>query len=390
MRTFTTLALAVSFSVPCAAQTKHVYPNQATSAEGSSSVDSHRGGAPWWSNPSQVAGEQYFRSQLISDLPGTISGNITSIAYRRDGSAVIGRTLENFFLEIEATMSTSPNTAASASTTFAANVGNDVTQVIARKNIAIGAKEFKGTFPEPLDYRFILDVPFPYSGASGSLCFDVKHYQNDMAHPLRPHRLHVALDSMTGSKKGPTLRNGGRCASENYWEPPIEFTAELFVDDSMPGTPRLRYYGHRQYGQHHSRGFFIGSLARVTPGAAIPGGCGALEMDPTVQFLLAISDSDGIYGRVRWPSTPNTWLFDLPYDPTWAGAQWYAQEVNLDVHTRIMSGTNWMLTQVPVYLPPGSSFGLRTVWAEGPGSHTAAQGTLGAMGVGPVVEYTTQ
>lgn len=389
MRTITTLAVAAGLAVPCAAQTKHVYPNQATSAEGSSSVGSHRGGAPWWSNPSQVPGEQHFRSQLISDLPNTIQGNITEIAYRRDGSALQGRALEQFSFEIEATMSTSPNTAAGASTTFAANVGSDVTQVIARKLIIFGSNDFEGTFPEPFDYSLVLDQPFPYSGTSGSLCFDVKHYQNDMAHPLRPYPLYAELDAMIGSKDGAKLSNGGRCASTNSWEPPIEFDAELFVDDST-GSPRLRYYGHRQYGMHHSRGFFIGSLGRVSPGFQVPGGCGMVEMDYSQLFMFDISDSDGTYGRVRWPKTTSQYLFDLPYDPSWAGAQWYAQEINLDVHTRVMSATNWVLTQVPVYLPPGTTFGLRTVWAEGVNSHSVAQGALGTKGVGPVIEYTTQ
>lgn len=394
MRPFALLIACLGLTLPVVAQTKHVFPNQASGVEGYTSVRDHTGGAPWWSNPSQTPGEQNFRMQLIQDLPVTLSGDISSIAYRRDGAFLAGRATEQFFLEIEVWMSTSPNTAASASQSFAANVGADALRVIDRKTIAVGGKQYGGGFPETFDFSFALDRVFPYAPTQGSLCIDVIHYSNDMAHPLRPYPLYVEVDAFTVSKDSAKLRSGGRCASPNPYEPPIEFNAELFVDDST-GVPRLKYYGHRQYGQHHSRGFFMASLGRISPGFPTPaGGCGIFELNPALLFLWSIEHSDAIYGRVRWPQAnpmgPDPYLFDLPYDINWAGAQWYAQELNYDVHTQEYRSANWVLTQVPYYSGPGTEISQRVVWAEGASSHAATSGTVGAMGLGPVIEYTTQ
>lgn len=394
MRTLVTAFTCLLSSVSAVAQTTHVFPNQASGVEGYTSVRDHTGGAPWWANPSQTPGDQYFRMQLVQDLPATLSGNIAAIAYRRDGAFLAGRATEQFFLEIEMSMSTSPSTASTLSSNFASNIGADAVRVIDRKTLAIGGKQFGGGFPETFDFSFALDRVFPYAPTQGSLCIDVKHYSNDMAHPLRPYPLYLEADAFTASKDSAKLRSGGRCANPNEYEPPIEFNAELFVDDST-GSPRLRYYGHRQYGQHHSRGFFMASLARISPGFPTPGGgCGTFEMNPTTIFLWSIEHSDQIYGRVRWPQAnpmgPDPYLFDLPYDVTWAGAQWYAQELNYDVHTQEYRSANWVLTQVPYYLGSGVEIPQRVVWAEGPSSHAASSGTLGAMGLGPVIEYTTQ
>jgi len=134
------------------------------------------------------------------------------------------------------------------------------------------------------------------------------------------------------------------------------------------------------------------SLALLpSPGIPVPGfgagGCGYIQLDLGQQFLpIFISDSDD-YGRVRWPSVAQGgYLWQLPYNPTWGGFKFYAQELNYNVHTQAYAATNWVATQIPVYLG-NQNFPIRVVYADGPTSHTATMGTLGQVGVGPVIQY---
>ena len=390
MRTITVCASALLLSSVAVSQQTLVFPTQAATAEGDTSVADHTGGMPWWSNPSQAPNAQRFHMQLISDLPSTMQGSVSKLSYRRDGAVEAGWDTEQFNVELEVTMSTCPNRAANASPTFSANMGSDAVKVIAHKTVVFGAKLFVGSFPEPFQYSLVLDQAFPYDAGKGSLCMDVLHYSNDMMHPLRLTPLTIAGDAMTGSTESAKLPYGSRCFGDIPWVGPIELHTEMFVDESS-GSPIVKFYAWRQNGMHHSQGFLLVSpnLAAVPVPVPTPvrPGCGTVDVDLFTQTLFAIGSSNE-RGYVRWPNDPTQYLVELPWDPLWAGQKFYAQELNRNVHNNKYSTSNWVLTEVPVYLGPGVKMPLRVVQTDGPTSHTNPTGTVGPLGTGPVIQYT--
>jgi hypothetical protein len=390
MRTITVCASALLLSSVAVSQQTIVFPTQAVSAEGDAAVADHTGGLPWWSNPSQAPNAQNFHMQLISDLPSTVQGSISKLSYRRDGAFEAGWGLEQFSVELEVTMSTSPNRASTASPTFSANMGGDAVKVISRKNVVFGTRAFVGSFPEPFQYSLVLDQAFPYDASKGSLCMDVLHYGNDMMHPLRLTPLTVAADAMTGSTQSAKLEYGSRCFGDIPWVDTMKLHTEMFIDDSS-GSPIVKFFAWRQNGMHHSQGFliaspYLGPVPIPVPNLVVPG-CGTIDVDLAAQTLFAISSSNE-RGMVRWPTDPTQYLVEMPWDPQWAGQQFYTQELNRNVHTQKYSATNWVLTQVPVYLGPGVKMPLRVVHSDGATSHGNATGTVGPLGLGPVIEYT--
>ncbi len=376
-------------AVPCAAQPL-VFPTAAATAEGETSVGDHRGGAPWWANPDQTPGASEFRMQLISDLPSTFNGTISELRFRRDGAILPELTLQSFFSEIEVTLATSGNTAASASTTFANNLGADATLVLPRQPVLFGAQQFNATFPEPFGYRIRLATPFPYNAANGSLVMQVVHWKNDLMDPNRLTQATRDLDAMTNSTEAAWLSAGSRCFSPRRWSPAIELRPSLSVD---PSTNRLNFHATRHHAEHHSRGFLFGALDIVGFGQGFPvstlppsfNGCGTIDLDLTTQIFFGITGSNE-YGQARWPTAGGP-FWSVNYSPAFIGFKFWIQELNFDVHTQDYAVSAPVMVQTPTYVGTGQPFGLRTVWAEGAGSTTAVTGTTGTFGLGPVIEY---
>jgi len=91
-----------------------------------------------------------FRYQQVHDSISPQMQVINSIRIRRDGAS---RFDWNWYLvEMEISASTSPSSAAGASATFAANIGQDVVTLMARTTVFFPGGNATGSFPEPFDY----------------------------------------------------------------------------------------------------------------------------------------------------------------------------------------------------------------------------------------------
>ncbi len=358
-----------------------VFPSQAAATEGAIAAEHFGKGAPW-TDPSTTSATTEFKMQLISDLPASFNGTISDLWFRRDGNLLPGFDLLQFTVEMEVTMSTGLNSAATASATFASNAGANAVVVLPRRFVIFGGNTFDGALPEDFKYRLRLLTPFNYNAAQGSLCIEFKHFQNGLGVLGVP----LAIDAVDGSSVGGSLSLGGRCFWSNTYLPPVELHAEQSVANGM-----LQFHAWRQHGQHHSRGYLLGSLGHVGFGLGVPtsllqaGSCGTIDVNLAQQFFFAFGVSND-YGQVRWPTTPGTYLWNLPYNPTWVGFKFWVQELSFSQHGNGYWASNAVLTQIPSYFNGGPP-GLRVVHASGAGSHSAATGTVEPLGVGPVVRY---
>jgi len=117
----------------------------------------------------ELRNQTVYNSSLFSSLSGPIS--ITGINYRLDAplDATFNQTIPDFQLR----MSTTSRAAGNLSTTFADNVGPDVTLVrsgVLVNNHTAGA----GPGPRPFNVSVSLQTPFVYDPTAGSLLLDYR------------------------------------------------------------------------------------------------------------------------------------------------------------------------------------------------------------------------
>ncbi|MCA8972153.1 MAG: hypothetical protein KDC95_20365 [Planctomycetes bacterium] len=371
------------------AQRKVVFPAQAATAEGTLAASDATLGAPWATNSSVNVADHAFRYMLVSDLPAAASGTITHLAFRRDGIVNAGERTQAFQVELRMSLSHAKLTSGALTTTFADAIGNDAVEVLKRQTLIFGTRDFAGSFPETFNFVIPLDKPFVYSAAKGSLCYDLEHYTNTLYNQMHGHGFSVHVDAIQSTRDTATLSNASRCFSPNPWKPAITYTQhlELMVHNNMD---MLSFWAERDNAMHHSQGLLVLSTGLATKG--IDFDCGTFWIDETRAFHYSVEVSDDL-GYVSWPahaSHHGATLFMVPFNAAFIGVKIYGQEANWDVHNLKLSATNWMASQVPTWLGTGVEFGMRGLYATGAGSHTAATGTLGAAGTGPVIEYTIQ
>lgn len=114
------------------------------------------------------------RFQQICGLSGdpTAIGQINQVAFRRDNDTVVASgDYVAFSPDFTLTVSTSPRTTLTMSRTFAANIGNDATQVhTGVLNFPAQPKMPPG--PTPFAYSVPFSAPFPYASPNGDILLD--------------------------------------------------------------------------------------------------------------------------------------------------------------------------------------------------------------------------
>ncbi len=390
MRLLTLSCSAIAFlTLPALSQRTVVFPAEAATSEGSLAASDATLGAPWATNSSTNVADHAFRYVLVSDLPASMSGTITSLAFRRDGVVAAGDRTQAFQVELRLALSHAKLKSSAMTTRFADAVGNDAIEVLPRKRIIFGTRDFAGTFPESFNFVLPLDKPFVYDANKGSLCYDLQHFTNTLYDQMHGHGFSVHVDAITSTKESASLANASRCFSMNPWKPAITYTQHLehVVHNNMD---MLRFWAERQNAMHHSRGLLVLSTGLTNKGLAFD--CGTFVIDETRAFHYSVETSDD-QGNITWPAHAGHHggaLFMVPFSPMLMGIKIYGQEANWDVHGLRLSATNWMVSQVPTYLGANKNFGLRGLYAAGAAAHTATDGTLGAVGAGPVIAYTIQ
>jgi len=158
-------------------------------------------------------GRQSARVQTLhDDIPA--GSLITAHAYRRDAIGVRGQ-VAGFQSDLEVTLSMAPHAAASASATFASNVGASPVVVLPRTTVAFPSTARPNLDPAPT-FELVIPyaVPFVVPATGGTLCVDVKVYGNqtqtgsnqDLSIYLDAHR-HYA----DGRARQPGYRFGQGC-----------------------------------------------------------------------------------------------------------------------------------------------------------------------------------
>ena len=193
-------AMLLAALAPATAQSQAVSPADRTSLEGSSFT-------------SFPLGRPNGRFQFLhQDLPAgmTIHGH----AFRRDATQLRG-VVDGFAAELEVTLSMSPRTPATASSTFADNVGPNPTVVLPRTTLVFPATTRPALDPAPtFDLVIPYALPFVLPQTGGTLCVDTVMHANVSTAGV-DRSLSVYLDSheiSTTANEQPGFRSGGGCA----------------------------------------------------------------------------------------------------------------------------------------------------------------------------------
>ena len=116
--------------------------------------------------------------QLHADL-GTTARTFVAHAYRRDAAEVKGM-VGAFASEISVVLAISPKTPATASTTFADNLGTQSQVVLPRTKLNFPSTDRPAIDPYPaFTFGIPYQVPFAYPAGGGTLCIDVTVHGND-------------------------------------------------------------------------------------------------------------------------------------------------------------------------------------------------------------------
>lgn len=144
---------------------------------------------------------------LHDDVPGGTV--IAAHAYRRDAIGVRG-IVPGVACDLQVTLSMSPNTADSASGTFADNVGSNPVVVLPRQVVTFPSTDRPSLDPSPL-FELVIPyaVPFVVPPQGGTLCVDVEVFSNQT--PNGPDQnISLYLDAQQQFADGRAVQPGFR------------------------------------------------------------------------------------------------------------------------------------------------------------------------------------
>lgn len=158
---------------------------------------------------------------LHADVPpGLVIGGH---GYRRDAAGVRG-TVDAFAVELQVTLSVSPNLPTRASTTFANNVGSNPVVVLPRQWVAFPATNRPALDPAPnFELAIPYVTPFQMPSTGGTLCVDIEVWGNQSAAGSN-RNLSIYLDShdlySDGRAEQPGFRFGSGCPAPGQTNQP--------------------------------------------------------------------------------------------------------------------------------------------------------------------------
>lgn len=172
--------------------------------------------------------------QLHADLPGgmIISGH----AYRRDAEQLRG-VVDGFASDLAVTLSMSPLTPATASTTFANNVGASPVAVLPRTVLGFPSTDRPALDPSPnFDLVIPYQLPFVLPPSGGTLCVDTTVFGNSTS-AGNDRNFSVYLDAHEGRTDGraeqPGFRYGQGCAAPGRTTLPFATTTLWHLGTAM-------------------------------------------------------------------------------------------------------------------------------------------------------------
>ncbi len=241
---------------------------------------------------------------LHADLPGgmTLNGQ----AFRRDATELRGQ-VDGFSVEMEITASLSPNTPATASATFAQNIGPAPVVVLPRTVVS-----FPATLRPQLDPAPTFELVIPYAQAfvvppaGGTVCIDITVFGNTSPAGL-DRALSLYLDAhevSTSAASQPGYRMGGGCAPTNATTP-----ATALMDLTHNGSGLLLDVRARDGVRDNGAGRAFSYLAVGQSRSASPWpynpAC-VLQTSTEQWYVLGPNDGFGdCSAQVAWPLVPD-------------------------------------------------------------------------------------
>jgi hypothetical protein len=151
---------------------------------------------------------------LHADLPPGMV--VHGHAFRRDAGQVRGL-VDGFAADLQVTLSVSANTPATASSTFANNVGTGATVVLPRTVVVFPSTDRPALDPSPtFDLVVPYQLPFVLPAQPATLCVDTVMFGNSSAAGV-DRNLSIYLDAhelqTNGTQEQPGFRMGSGCAA---------------------------------------------------------------------------------------------------------------------------------------------------------------------------------
>ena len=346
------LAVAVLGAGVCAQTTvSYISPFGCQSNDGNSGNT-----IPWWGG-SATYQQVHDAGDLAWVFPLPV-GIIRGISFRADNTyTLVGRTLD-----AQVTMGITPVTAASASTTFASNLGPQPMVTLPYTSVNLPPVS-SVSVPNPQGWFIPFTVPFIYIPQNGNLCWELRT-KNSTTNAVS------YCDATSGSAPvapsfGPLL--GAGCTATGQTQPATIGLRSMVLASGS-------FVNRLDYARASSAAAMV--IGATRQNLVLPGMCAGLETVPLVS-VNGTTDATGTWNSSLLLGS----LVSLPR------ATVYTQFAFGDAGLPYGFGLS---PCSPVTLPGASTYGVTRIWAvassSGQGNETATVGTTG-VGYGLVVGF---
>lgn len=320
-----------------------------------------------------------FHYQEVHDL-GTAKGAIKGLLYRRDGNIYAGSKSPANWVDMELALSKAKTTSQTASTTFASNEGSNRVVVLKRKKVNFPSYPWLPTKPQPFFFSIPFDTNKVLAFTGGSVCVDVKVYDNSVYNATTRVYNRIYLDAAYNSTSGSYTRRGRACyASDQNNILPFYGYAYSYLYRS---TNQLRIYGYSYYGLKGGTGIMLIAAKALPTPVPMPGAC-YLYVDPTSILMMVPGTGIG-YNNSKTktyyypPYQGNTRQYlNVPWSNSLRNVKLEIQMVGFDPKANSLGWTFTNLTTMtlPNYNPKGLT--VSRIYKNGSSAFTSSTGYLG-------------
>ncbi|HHI78657.1 MAG TPA: hypothetical protein ENK02_01610 [Planctomycetes bacterium] len=313
--------------------------------------------------------------QEVHDL-GTAKGAIKGLLYRRDGRVFAGSKSPASWTDVEIALSTAKTTAQTISKTFASNEGSNRVVVLKRKKVNFPSFPFLPAKPQPFFFSFPFDTNKVLAFTGGSVCLDVKTYDNSVYDAQKRTFNYIYFDAAFNSTGGTYERTGRACygSDQNNILPFYGFTYTSLITS----TNTLRLYSFSYNGLSGGTGIMLVAAKKLASPVKLPGSC-FLYVDPS--SILMMVPGTGVIGSRKTttyyypPYQGNTRQYiNIPFSNSLRNVQIQSQMVGFDPGANSLGWTftNLNTVNLPNYNPKGLS--VSRVYRNGSSAFTSTTG----------------
>ncbi len=290
------------------------------------------GNYQWHSFPftvSSASASRVTRYQEIHNLPATAKGKLSAIAMRTSSYHTNFGAPPKFWTVIELKISTANNQADKMSSTFASNIGKDVTTVIAKKKISFGSFPILPKDPQPLFYKLPFDKNKVLAFAGNkSLLLDFVQSDNDLYDSVKRVWRRFYPDAAAYQLTSSTITHEGRACypSKSRAFLPFYQSNSAWLNRI---TNKIRFNGNVFNGNPGSIALQITTSGALSAPIPLGGGC-SLYIDPS-KVLWAFPTVLDTRGFGFFPNVGGKRVnFEIPWQTSFNGTNLIIQSFNVD------------------------------------------------------------